>query len=65
LPLDLSQFIEQKFFDYADRTAADALKIYLTNAAGWTPELISAWSRFVNALHLRHPDTMPELRSGA
>jgi hypothetical protein len=65
LPLDQSQFIEQKFFDYADRTAADALKLHLTNAAGWTPELISAWSRFVIALHLRHPDTMPELRAGA
>jgi hypothetical protein len=66
LPLDQSQFIEQKFFDYADRTAADALKLHLAgNAAGWTPELISAWSRFVNALHLRHPDTMPELRAGA
>jgi hypothetical protein len=63
LPLDQSQFIEQKFFDYADRTAADALKLHLTN--GWTPELISAWSRFVIALHLRHPDTMPELRAGA
>ena len=25
----------------------------------------SAWSRFVSALHLRHPDTMPELRAVA
>jgi Protein of unknown function (DUF4238) len=65
LPLDQSQFIEQKFFDYADRTAADALKLHTSNAAGWTPELISAWSRFVIALHLRHPDTMPELRAAA
>jgi hypothetical protein len=66
LPLDQSQFIEQKFFEYADRTASDALKLHLTNnAAGWTRELISAWSRFVIALHLRHPDTMPELRAAA
>jgi hypothetical protein len=66
LPLDQSQFIEQNFFDYADRTASDALRLHLTsNAAGWTPELISAWSRFVNALHLRHPDTKPELCAGA
>jgi hypothetical protein len=66
LPPDQSQFIEQKFFDYADRTASDALKLHLTgNATGWTTELISAWSRFVIALHLRHPDAMPELRSAA
>jgi hypothetical protein len=66
LPLDQSQFIEQKFFDYADRTASDALRLHLTsNAAGWTPKLICAWSRFVIALYLRHPDTMPELRAAA
>jgi hypothetical protein len=66
LPPDQSQFIEQKFFDYADRTASDALRLHLTNnASGWTNELISAWSRFVIALHLRHPDAMPELRAAA
>jgi hypothetical protein len=66
LPPHQSQFIEQKFFDYADRTASAALKLYLTNkAAASTPELISAWSRFVIALHLRHPDAMPELRAAA
>jgi Protein of unknown function (DUF4238) len=66
LPPELSQFLEQKFFDYADRTASDALKLHLTgNDAGWSSELISAWSRFVIALHLRHPDAMPELRSAA
>src|SRR5271167_4600165 len=66
LPLDQSQFIEQKFFDYADRTASDALRLHLaSNAAGWTPKLICAWSRFVIALYLRHPDTMPELRVAA
>jgi hypothetical protein len=27
--------------------------------------LVSAWSRFVIALHLRHPDAMPELRAAA
>jgi hypothetical protein len=29
----------------------------------WTRELRSAWSRFIIALHLRHPDAMPELRA--
>jgi hypothetical protein len=66
LPPDLSQFIEQKFLDYADRTASDALQLHLTgNSCGWNTELLSAWSRFVNALHLRHPDAMSELRVAA
>jgi hypothetical protein len=68
LPPDQSQFLEQKFFDYADRTASDALKLHLNplnNTEGWTPELTSAWSRFVVGLHLRHPDIMPELRAAA
>jgi hypothetical protein len=66
LPPDQSQFIEQKFFAYADRTASDALRLHLTgNAAGWTRELMSAWSRFVIALHIRHSDAMPELRAAA
>lgn len=39
----------------------------LENAAPvpWTAELVSAWSRFVIALRLRHPDAMPELRTAA
>ena len=54
------------FFNYADRVAADALQNHLaTTPAPWTTELISAWSRFVIALHLRHPDGMPELRAAA
>ena len=66
LPPDQSQFLEQKFFDYADRTAADALKLHLTgNTTAWNVELVSAWSRFVMALHCRHPDAMPELRAAA
>jgi hypothetical protein len=28
-------------------------------------ELVSAWSRFIIAIHLRHPDAMPELREAA
>jgi hypothetical protein len=43
--------------------ASDALDIHLGIAAfPWTSELLSAWSRFVIALHLRHPDAMPEMR---
>lgn len=67
LPPETQQFVEQRFFDYADRTASKALELHLTNAdrSTWNVELISAWSRFVIALHLRHPDAMPELRVAA
>jgi hypothetical protein len=36
-----------------------------SNQRAWTPELLSGWSRFIIAFHLRHPDAMPELRAGA
>ncbi len=66
LPPDAAQFIESVFFDYADRVAAAALRNQLSaTPAPWTTELISGWSRFVIALHLRHPDAMPELRAAA
>lgn len=64
LPPEQAQYLEQKFFDYADRTASDALLLHLggSKETDWTPELINAWSRFVIGLHLRHADAMPELR---
>jgi hypothetical protein len=66
LPLHAAQFIEQVFFAYADQKASDALDNHLALAAfPWTSELVSAWSRFVIAIHLRHPDAMPELRVAA
>lgn len=66
LPRDAAHFLETVFFDYADRVAADALRLHLSTApAAWTSELISAWSRFVIALHMRHPDAMPEFRVAA
>jgi hypothetical protein len=65
LPPDQAQFIEQKFFDYADRVAADALQMLLSGDNQWTSETRSAWSRFVIGVHLRHPDAIPELRAAA
>lgn len=67
LPGADSQFLEQKFFDYADREANKALQNHLSGAPreAWTPVLISAWSRFLLGIHLRHPDAMPELRDAA
>jgi hypothetical protein len=60
LPHDQAQFIEQQFFDYADRVASNALQMLLTGDNRWTSETRSAWSRFVIGLHLRHPDAIPE-----
>lgn len=67
LPAVEAQFIEQTFFNYADHTASLALDSHLKNAptSAWDSELISAWSRFVVALHLRHPDAVPELKQAA
>jgi hypothetical protein len=65
LPPDLSQFMEQKFWDYADRTASQALDMLLNGKRVSSPEMRSAWARFLVGVHTRHPDTMPELRSAA
>ena len=65
LPPDKAQFIEQQFFDYADRVAAEALQMLLAGDNRWTSETRSAWSRFVIGVHLRHPDAIPELRAAA
>jgi hypothetical protein len=66
LPPDAAQFIEQVFFGYADQKASDALDNHLGLATyPWASELVSAWSRFIIAIHLRHPDAMPELRKAA
>lgn len=66
LPPEAAQFMEQVFLAYADQKASDALDNHLGLASWpWTGELVSAWSRFVIAIHLRHPDAMPELRAAA
>jgi hypothetical protein len=66
LPPGAAQYLEEVFFAYADQKASDALDNHLgLSAFPWTSELLSAWSRFVIALHLRHPDAMPEMRAAA
>lgn len=66
LPPDAAQYLEQAFFAYADQKASDALDNHLGgDTLAWTSELLSAWSRFVIDIHLRHPDAMPELREAA
>jgi hypothetical protein len=67
VPADNSRAnLEQVFFAYADQKASLALDNHLgVGSRAWDSELISAWSRFVIAIHLRHPDAMPELRAAA
>jgi len=65
-PGSSAQHLERIFFDYADRMASQALAVQITDpTVGWTSELVTAWSRFIVGIHLRHPDSMPELRAGA
>jgi hypothetical protein len=65
LPPDAAQYFEQVFFA-THQKASDALDNHLGIAAvPWTSELLSAWSRFVIAIHLLHPGAMPELRAAA
>ena len=66
LPPNLAQYVEAEFFKFADDKAAIALQKHLRGeTGGWTNELISAWSRFLIGMHLRHPDAMKELRPAA
>jgi Protein of unknown function (DUF4238) len=67
LPPNLAQFMEQRFFDYADRTASRALEMLLAGMPKslWSSEMLSAWVRFLVGVHTRHPDTMPEIRAAA
>jgi hypothetical protein len=67
LPSPLSQFLEKEFFNYADRTAADALKMLLDGLPKhlWSSETLSAWARFLIGVHTRHFDTIPEIRDAA
>ena len=66
LPPNLAQYVEAEFFKFVDDKAAIALQKHLRGeTGGWTNELISAWSRFLIGMHLRHPDAMQELRPAA
>jgi Protein of unknown function (DUF4238) len=65
LPSASAQYLEQVFFNYADDVASRAYKIHLGSGEDWNSELLSAWSRFVIGIHLRHPDAIPELRTAA
>ena len=66
LPPETAQHLENVYFNYADTLGSKALDAHLNpTAVQWPGELVSAWSRFVLGIYLRHPDAMPELRQAA
>ena len=67
LPSPLSQFLEKEFFNYADRTASQALEMLIDGVPKhlWSNEMLSAWARFLVGVHTRHFDTIPEIRDAA
>ncbi len=54
--------LESRFFHNTDQLASDALDRLYSGNTKWTPELRSAWSRFVLNFRVRHPDPMREMR---
>jgi Protein of unknown function (DUF4238) len=66
LPPELVAWMEKSFFMHVDDKASVALKMHLAaQKDGWSEELVSAWSRFLIGIHLRHPAAMEELRTAA
>jgi hypothetical protein len=66
LPPDIAQHLETVVLQKADDKAALALRIHLGMAPpNWDADLVSAWSRFLIGLMVRHPDVMREIRAAA
>lgn len=66
LPHDLAQVLEQRLFDYLDRRAAKALTVLGRSPHGpLEPDQHRAWSQFLIAYHLRHPDAFAEIKAAA
>jgi hypothetical protein len=65
LPAELALYLEDKFLKQADYKASVALAKLLSGNAEppWTPELRSAWSRFVINTLIRHPHPFEEIRA--
>ncbi|KQW30777.1 hypothetical protein ASE36_00290 [Rhizobium sp. Root274] len=61
---ELAQQVEERFFKPVDTMAADALENLHThgNAAAWTVESRSAWTRFMISMLLRGPDDIATFR---
>lgn len=66
LPAELAQFLESKFLARTDELAALVhTNLLAGDAAPWTPETRSAWSRFAINFLIRHPQPFAEIRAVA
>jgi uncharacterized protein DUF4238 len=66
LPIGAAQHMESVFLQHSDDAASKALLKHLQmTKSTWPDDLVSAWSRFIMGLLLRHPDVMKELRVAA
>ncbi|CAL80028.1 hypothetical protein BRADO6401 [Bradyrhizobium sp. ORS 278] len=66
LPEETAQFLESHFLAKADELASIVhKKLLLGTATPWTPEIRSAWSRFVMNFLVRHPDPFAEIKAVA
>jgi hypothetical protein len=66
LPPAEAQYLETVFFQIADDTAAQALKILLSPTP-WnlTPKVRSGWSRFIMSLMVRSPEALEKYKAVA
>jgi hypothetical protein len=61
-----TQYLENVFFKFTDNYAAIALRILLSDPPWhFTPEIRSAWSRFLMSLIVRNPESVEKHRAAA
>ena len=66
VPLHDAQYLENVFFKFTDNFAAIALRALLSNPPWhFTPEIRSAWSRFLMSLIVRNPESVGKHRAAA
>ncbi len=64
LPPDIASILEDVFLKNADDDAARALqKLFNPGQTPWDSRLRSAWSRFLIALPIRHPEPFEEIKA--
>jgi hypothetical protein len=66
VPAHDAQYLENVFFKFTDNYAAIALRVLLSDPP-WqlTPEIRSAWSRFLMSLVVRNPESVGKHRAAA
>jgi Protein of unknown function (DUF4238) len=66
VPLHDAQYLENVFFKFTDNYAAIALRVLLSDPPWhFSPEIRSAWSRFLMSLIVRNPESVEKHRAAA